>query len=255
MPQPNTDSTFELGPEIYEQLVNWPRRLEREAPLFRGVFEGCNARSVLDLACGTGHHAAMFAEWGLDVLGVDGSEEMVAFARQTHGETERLRWRFGRMETVLPELGRFDAIVCLGNSFAMLSDLSTAQRTLAAIAGALNAGGVAIVHVLNFARLPDGPVVWQKGRRVTASGAEWFLTKGVHRAGGRAFIDVAPVPLEKPDDTSHCRSKEILLLKPADFSAPLEAAGCRVEAFGDHKRTPFAAGESVDLIVVATREG
>jgi SAM-dependent methyltransferase len=53
-------SVFEDRPELYDALVDWSKRLAREEPFFRAVFEQVAARRVLDAACGTGRHAALF---------------------------------------------------------------------------------------------------------------------------------------------------------------------------------------------------
>ena len=57
--------------DVYEAMIDWPKRLAREEPFYRRWFERCGARSVLDVACGTGHHGAMFHRWGLRVEGAD----------------------------------------------------------------------------------------------------------------------------------------------------------------------------------------
>ena len=140
-------------------------------------------------APGTAGLAAIVDHFGTEVLAADGSLDRPALAALVFVDADARR--------------DLEAITHPFPPFAMLPDLPTIHQTLTAIAGALNVGGVAILHVLNFARLPDGPIVWQKGRRITADGVEWFLTKGVHRAGERAFVDVAPLPRAKSGDTLH----------------------------------------------------
>ena len=44
------------------------------------------ARSLLDLGCGTGNHSAHFLSAGMDVVGVDGSAEMIREARRKFPE-------------------------------------------------------------------------------------------------------------------------------------------------------------------------
>jgi len=82
--------------------------LDRRAP---GV------RSVLDLGCGTGRHAALLAELGLTVHGVDRSPEMLELAERRRSElppdvASRLTFSDGDVRTV--RLGRqFDAVLAL----------------------------------------------------------------------------------------------------------------------------------------------
>jgi SAM-dependent methyltransferase len=66
--------------DVYEALIDWPKRLAHEEAFYRRLFERVGARSVADVACGTGHHAAMFHSWGLRVEGSDISLQMIEHA-------------------------------------------------------------------------------------------------------------------------------------------------------------------------------
>lgn len=254
MTSQSNDHTFELIPEIYDQLVNWSRRLEREGPLFRQLFETHDVHRVLDLACGTGHHAQMFASWGHTVHGLDGSREMIDYCRRTHGESPTLQWSAARMETLPRFDASFDAIVCLGNSLSMLADAKAVEQVLRAAAERLRPGGIMITHTLNLGRLPDGPITWQKARRVAAGDVERFIVKGVHRSGDRGYIDVAEVPIGTVDDFTHCRSTPVLSLSGEDLANAFATAGlAEITLYGDHARSPFVASESANLIAVGKR--
>lgn len=248
------DAQFDLHPGIYDQLVNWDRRLAREGTLFEALFAEHDVQRVLDLACGTGHHATLFARWGHAVVGVDGSAAMIAHCRETHGETARLQWACARMEELPTFETPFDAVVCLGNSLAILPDIVTVTHVLAAVSRRLRPGGLMITHTLNVSRLPDGPIVWQKARRISAEDHDRLFVKGVHRAGDRGFVDVAEAPLDAVDDVSRCRSTPILALAPGVLDEAFAAAGLEpVAHYGDHARAPFDALHSNDLIAVARR--
>lgn len=62
--------------ERYKQLLELHRR--DEFPHFMGILPG---KSVLDLGCGGGDHAAYFAEKGYRATGIDISAKMVELAR------------------------------------------------------------------------------------------------------------------------------------------------------------------------------
>ena len=47
---------------------------------------------MIDVACGTGHHAAMFHSWGLRVEGADLSAAMIDRARAKFGLPQGLQW-------------------------------------------------------------------------------------------------------------------------------------------------------------------
>ena len=54
--------------------------------------EGYEPRTVVDLACGTGSVTAILARKGLQVIGVDMSEEMLTVASQKVGEAGFTPW-------------------------------------------------------------------------------------------------------------------------------------------------------------------
>ncbi|MBE0418499.1 MAG: class I SAM-dependent methyltransferase, partial [Coriobacteriia bacterium] len=104
--------------EDYDRMVDWEKRLAREGPFFRSLFEERGVRSVLDVGCGSGKHAIMFASWGLEVAGADPSEAMLAQARENARESGAdvtfVSAGFGELGGALA--GTFDAVTCLGNA-------------------------------------------------------------------------------------------------------------------------------------------
>ena len=66
-----SNSSFDDLTDLYETMIDWPKRLANEAPFFRRPFEQTKVARVADVACGTGRHADMFRSWGLEVHGLD----------------------------------------------------------------------------------------------------------------------------------------------------------------------------------------
>ena len=191
--------------DAYEAMIDWPKRLAHEGPFYRRLFDRLGAGSVIDVACGTGQHAAMFHSWGLRVEGADLSPAMIDRARAKFGQPQGLHWTVrGFDEPVEPvtaskgtvpfsltrKLGQspvepFDAAVCVGNSLALAPDVATVERAIRQMLGAVREGGAIVVQVLNLWRLPDGPCVWQKCRRATLQASVMgteplFADKGSH---------------------------------------------------------------------------
>src|SRR3954452_6016867 len=78
-----------------------------------GTYGRGRARRILDLGCGTGGHAALLAERGYEVVGVDRAPDMLALARARGGTT---RYELGDVATV--DLGEtFDVALMM---FAVL---------------------------------------------------------------------------------------------------------------------------------------
>lgn len=254
MQQASDGLPFELDPHDYDALVNWQRRLANEEPFYRAVFEQVGAASVLDVACGTGHHAAMFASWGLHVEAADVSEAMIAYCRACHGESEMQRWVLRSFTEPVARPGTFDAAVCVGNSLAVAGDLETAGRVVGNMLGALRPGGACIVHVLNLQHIPEGPTLWQKCQHVRRGGADRILLKGIHRVGMRGHIDFARLTLSGGELTSELHTTQLLGITADDLRAAALAGNARdVRFYGDYKMSLFDADSSTDLILVCYR--
>lgn len=245
---------FDARARAYDALIDWPRRLAAEAPFYRALFARAGVRSVLDAACGTGRHAAMFHSWNLRVEGADVSPAMVAECRRQFGEPDGLRWVVRSFTEPHPAPGSLDAVVCVGNSLALVADPAAVRHGLREMLAAVRPGGVGVFQVLNLWALPDGPCVWQKCRRVVLEGAEHLLAKGVHRAGGRGYVELVDVALAGGGAEPACDAAEFLGLEAEELSAAARAAGAaRVAFYGDYRQSPYRREQSPDLIVVAKR--
>ena len=111
--------------DIYDAMIDWPKRLAHEGPFYRQLFERHGVRSVIDVACGTGRHAAMFRSWDLRVEGADISPAMIDRARAAFGEPAGLRWAVRGFDEPIAPAEPFDAAVCVGNSLPLAADMET----------------------------------------------------------------------------------------------------------------------------------
>lgn len=249
----STASLFGDLTDVYESLVDWPRRLAREEPFYRRLLEGRQVRRLLDVACGTGHHAAMFQRWGLSVEGADCSPAMIERARRAYGESPDLRWVVRSFDEPIESGGPFDAAICVGNSLALAADRAMVQRAIQRMLEAVRGGGLLVVHLLNLWRLPDGPCVWQKCQRVNLAKGEVLVLKGVHRCGGRGFVDLIVAGLS-PGAGMHTESVPLLGLDADELEQMARVAGAdHTEFFGGYQGEAYARETSVDLILVAFR--
>ncbi|MCC6840324.1 MAG: class I SAM-dependent methyltransferase [Flavobacteriales bacterium] len=102
-------------------------------------------QTVLDMACGRGRHAAVFAREGLQVTGLDLSEASIHQARQAvpnaHFVVHDIREPFAT--------SRFDAAVCLFTSLGYSDDRAGDLRAVAAAAQALKPDGLFVLDLLN----------------------------------------------------------------------------------------------------------
>jgi SAM-dependent methyltransferase len=121
---------------------------------------------VLDVGCGTGRHAVPLAGLGLQVTGVDLSPAMLSHARTRAAEAGvELTLVEADARELPPELGPFDAAICLcEGAFCLVGEgtgpLAHDRAILASIHGALRPGGRLVLTGLSAARMLRD---WQRG--------------------------------------------------------------------------------------------
>jgi SAM-dependent methyltransferase len=253
----------------YDTFVDWPKRLEREAPFFRAHFATHGVRRVLDAGCGSGMHAIMWAKWGLDVVGVDPDPSMLAQAEvnraQARAEVEAaggsvmfVSAGFGGLAHL--GLEPFDAVTCTGNALPHVKGVDGLREALLDFAAVLRPGGLIVLHLLNHDRLIAGnirsiaPVVRDRtdGTHVFLRvmdyepGAILFDFVTMHRPAG-ALESGAPWEIASRR-SAHTALPEALLL-PAVAEAGFE----NVVRFGSHDGAAFDVSRDESVILVATR--
>ena len=240
--------------DLYEAMIDWPKRLANEAPFFLSLFEQAKVRRVADVACGTGRHADMFRSWGLEVHGSDISPNMIQRAREAFGESDRLRWKIQGFEHPIGPAGSFDAVICIGNSLALAPDTAIVAQALGHMLHALRPGGLAIVHVLNLWKFPHGPCVWQKIISKTLAQGESLILKGGHRCSDRGYVELVVINNGKDGSPIRSRAVPFLGLKSKELEATARENGAvDVTFFGNHQNQPYDGGNSTDMIMVAKK--
>lgn len=247
-------AAFDEFTDAYEAMIDWKARLAREEPFYRYAVNLAQARKVLDTACGTGHHAAMFHSWGLRVEAADRSATMIRRCRRLHGSPRDLRWVVRSFDRPVDAPGTFDLAICVGNSLALAPDRRTVARAIRMMLAAVRPGGWIVVHVLNLWRLPDGPAVWQKCRRVSLDGRDSIIVKGVHRAGRTGYVNMIVATLEADAPQMRHESTALLGLEAGELKDMAASAGASiVRFFGDYQKHPYRRRTSEDMIMLARR--
>ncbi len=109
--------------------------------------EGVKPRTAVDLACGTGSVTTILAEMGLDVTGVDMSEEMLTEAQQKAVELENPpRFICQKLQELRLPRG-VDLAVCALDSLDYITDPEDCREAIRRAYKALNPGGVFIFDV------------------------------------------------------------------------------------------------------------
>ena len=163
--------------DVYEAMIDWPKRLAHEEPFYRRLFERLGARSVLDVACGTGRHAAMFHGWGLRVEGADLSPAMIDRAGPASASLTACAGPCGRSTSRSRRPNRSTSPCAWATRSVLAPDMATVHRAIRQMLAAVRGGGAIVIQVLNLWHLPDGPCVWQKCRRATCLVGQTFLSE------------------------------------------------------------------------------
>jgi SAM-dependent methyltransferase len=174
-----------------------------------GLEPGCR---VLDVGCGPGRHALALARRGIEVQGVDLSEDFVALARHA-AEDEGLPARFEVADVrELPYVAEFDAVLCLcQGGFGLLGGRDE-PKAFERIASPVRPGGWLALSAFSAAFavrfLEDGEsfdpatgVLHERSTVRNENGAEqvfdlWttcFTARELALMGGRAGLDVVGV--------------------------------------------------------------
>ena len=118
-------------------------------------------RTVLDLACGTGTMTAIFTRRGYELIAVDGSEDMLAVAREKAAGLPGEPPVFIHQD--MPKLdlyGTVEAAICCLDSLNYLTSPKDVQRTFQRLHLFIAPGGLLVFDVSSAAKLRalDGQV-------------------------------------------------------------------------------------------------
>lgn len=136
---------------------------------FRQVIRKTKAKApmaVLDLACGVGRHALIFAKHGFKVTGLDYSEPYLQQARVAARKAgAEIRFIHGDMKDLRPYFAanEFGLVVSLFNSFGYFGSRRDDFKMLKAVHRVLRPGDAFVINTLNgagVAKRLKTPISW-----------------------------------------------------------------------------------------------
>ncbi|MEM6299984.1 MAG: class I SAM-dependent methyltransferase [Bacteroidota bacterium] len=200
-------------------------------------------QKVLDLACGKGRHSIYLNERGLDVMGVDLSENNITHAKQF--ENDRLRFRVHDMREQLKEVS-FDVILNLFTSFGYFSTEAENQQSIQAAVNALRPDGVFLLDFLN----PDYVIA---NLQETETKEYEGITFQIQRKIENGFI-VKDIRFEDKKEEYHFQER-VKAISLAQFKQYFEESGLTIQyVWGDYELSTFSAQSSPRLIVVGKKK-
>ena len=190
--------------------------------------ENPKARSLLDVACGTGAHLAELRRW-YTVEGVDQSPSMLAVARS---RLPGVPFHVADMRTL--ELGRsFDAVLCLFSSIGYVTEPAEMRSTIGRLAAHVAPGGVLIL---------DGwvrPDEWRddfRGEPDIAHDDEVMVVRlaFTRRNASITELDMHHLVRTKAGIEHFSESHRLALTPTADYVSAVESAGLAARVIPDY---------------------
>jgi len=223
---------YDKSARIYDLLYvgTGIKDYEAETAELRRIIEESNpgARTLLDVACGTGAHLAELSRW-YEVEGADISPAMLAVAR---GRVPGVPLHHADMRTI--DLGKtFDAVICLFSSIGYITDPSEMRSAVSRLAAHVAPGGVLIL---------DGwvrPDEWREGQRREPEIARDDEATVVRLAAGRREGNITELDMHHLVQTAggvdYFMEQHRLALTPTDeYVAAVESAGLSARVLPDY---------------------
>ncbi len=158
----------------YDTMTRFQERIADETAMLKAWIERYQFRSVADIACGTGLHAIILSQLGIQTVGADISERMLEMARVHALEIGvETTWIHSSMEEARFKIqGEYDAVFCLGNSLPHLLNHTALLSAIKSFCRLLSPGGIVVLQLLNYHRIL----------------AEQQRIIGIHRQGTTEFV-------------------------------------------------------------------
>ena len=197
---------------------------------------------ILDLACGKGRHSIFLNSKGLDVEGVDLSEESILAARKY--ENEKLHFNTHDMREVYKE-NSFDFILNMFTSFGYFDSYQENQQAISAAAKGLKNGGTLVLDFFNTNKV----VACLKAENVILSeGLTFNITRKIEN--NTIVKDINFISNEK----KYHFQERVKALTKADFSQFFKEANLEIEAiFGDYDLGKYEEMTSERMVFVVRK--
>jgi SAM-dependent methyltransferase len=200
---------------------------------------GAPGGRLLDVACGTGRHAAAFAELGYDVTASDINEELLAVGRITHGD--RVRFVQGDMCDLDVDGRPFDVVTCLFDSIGYPQDDDKIISALQSLGRHAVPGGRIVCEFLHTPAL--------------VRGADTHRVRRIALRDGRTLLRTSETTIDVERMLMHVRYE----LWAVDGDGPAEYAEeeqvNRLFSIPEMRRLAASAGLEARAVVPAYSDG
>lgn len=146
---------FSLEAKLYDKI--WGRYdYNSDIEFLDVLFSDYGCKRIIDIGCGTGGHALRLSVKGYDVTGVDLSPAMLKVAREKDKDV-RVKFIQGDMRRLskLPFGKKFDAAICLGQTFSHLLTNRDVKNFLGGLRVILKKNGLFVFNARNAKKIKE----------------------------------------------------------------------------------------------------
>lgn len=236
----------------YDAMTRLEQRWNSEREILQKWLQKFPFRRGLDAACGTGLHALLLSQLGVEMWGADISKEMLKQARKnarTAGVS--VKWIQAPLEKLTKNIHhQFQAVLCLGNSIPHLLTKSQLLSTFQNFYHLLEPGGRVILQLLNYHK-----ILSDKQRII-----------GIHRKDNLEFIrfydykgklinfNILTIIWEKQKAISELQSTLLYPYTLDELQNYLQKVNLfPIAVYGDMHFSKFARKTSPNLVMVAQK--
>ena len=181
------------------------------------------ARTLLDVGCGTGRHLAHL-RGRFDVEGLDLSRQMLAIARE---RCPGIRFHQGSF-VAFNLRRRYDVITCLFGAIAYAKTVASLRKATRCLARHLQPGGVLVVEPwISPERFVAGRLVFDRVDEAGLKVARMYVTK---RRGAVSVFDSQYLVATRTGVEHFTEQQELGLFTDQQYRAAFHQAGLRVVA-------------------------
>ena len=197
---------------------------------------------LIDIACGKGRHAKYFNKKGMDVVGVDLSQNSINTAKKD--ENKNLQFSVHDMRENYQE-NTFDVVTNLFTSFGYFENNKDEQKAINAMANNLKKEGILIIDFMNAKKVITNLVL---NEQKTINNIQFDITRQVN--DGFILKDIR-ITDGKEEQQFQEKVKAITL---ADYSEFITNAGLKIiDIFGNYKLDNFDDEISDRLILICKK--
>jgi glycine/sarcosine N-methyltransferase len=255
-------NAYDQFSEDYDRFVNWKARLALEIPFLTSELSTLEREtgekvSVLDAACGTGHHAIALAAQGFQCAGADYSGKMIEIARKNRqSANQQVLFKqagFGQLRDAFG-CQSFDGLICLGNSLPHVLDEPSMIETLADFKAVLRSGGKLIIQNRNFDSVTKDQNRWMDPQIYRKGDKTWiFIRFYDFDEDGLITFNILILSSQGGDNfDQQVISTRLWPVKNEKLVQMLELAEfVDIHAYGDLQGSPFSIESSGNLVITA----